>query len=408
MQGCCYAVLMNQTEPNRAPKRPKAPFRQFIAFLLAGVVLIVILDFFVWGDRPYVEDIKRNSLIEQQLGSEIPPEVVTPKNGGEYFEAPQELEASSEKEMELRRLKEENQGIVKELVLDRDKIEPETIPEVVVEPEPEPEPLGTLESKDVVTEEEVSSAPILSAPVVKEEKADTKANAPARIAIVIDDVGVNVRQSRAAIALPKEVTLAFLPYADKVREMSKVAKAQGHELIIHAPMEAMNQDMDLGPVALRTSMDYASFDKAFEIMTESFDGYVGVNNHMGSRLTQAPEQMGYLMDQLKSRNLFFLDSRTIHTSIALDMARAYGIPAISRDVFLDHEATDAYVQKALRNVERIAREQGEVVAIGHPKSITMDALNKWIPTLKEKNMVLVPLSELIEKPAVKLVTSQRN
>jgi len=261
--------------------------------------------------------------------------------------------------------------------------EAEAVQEVPLTPE-----IPVLDAED--------DQPVVLPPVFEEETKATS-NKRGKIAIVIDDMGMNLKQSRAAIALPSEVTLAFLPYAEKIIPLTEQAGREGHEMIIHAPMEAMSSTVPLGSMALKSDMGYVEFTKEFNKMAASFDGYVGVNNHMGSKLTQSKEHMAYLMEHLKAKGLYFLDSRTIHTSVAADMAEAYGVPSITRDVFLDHEETEEYTANALKKVERMARENGEVIAIGHPKKITMQALQAWIPTLEGKGLDLVKVSEIIEK-----------
>lgn len=228
-------------------------------------------------------------------------------------------------------------------------------------------------------------------PVIK----DPLAKRSAKIAIVIDDVGMNRKWSKASIDLPAGVTLALLPYADKVREDAKAARERGHELIIHTPMEAMNPDLDYGGMGLMTSMSLKELSQAFDKITQSFDGYKGINNHMGSKLTQDEVAMRQLMSILKTRQLYFLDSKTIHTSVAPQVAEDVGLPYAVRDVFLDHEDTPEYVAHALSEVERIAAEYGQAIAIGHPKKNTVEALQEWLPTLKDKGFELVPMSELL-------------
>lgn len=232
----------------------------------------------------------------------------------------------------------------------------------------------------------------------KRKKFSNTSGRKGKIAIVIDDVGMNIKQSQAAINLPPEVTLAMLPYAKTVKDLARKAKGEGHELIIHTPMEAMSSDVPLGSMALYDNMDKTAFNAEFNKIAASFDGYVGINNHMGSRLTQNSQAMDILMGQLKKRGLFFLDSKTIGNSIAAHTAETHGIPNATRDVFLDHEETPEFVIKALRKAEKIASQTGSAIAIGHPKQITMSALRKWIPTLEEKGYELVPLSELITYP----------
>jgi len=343
-----------------------------------------LVDYFFFKDgRPYVDDIVDSGKSSMPLFDENTT-VALPEEGGEYFEAEEEIISDADTEMEtvgdIGDLGELGTGVIEENII------PEQPEGFYLEDDEfffEDFFFGDFDDQDFVAPEDQPDE-IHSAVPVK-----------GKIAIVIDDMGMNLKQSRAAIALPSEITLAFLPYAEKVRPLSEQARQEGHELIIHAPMEAMDSDVPLGDMALHEDMGSQEFAAEFNLMAMSFDGYSGVNNHMGSKLTQNSEHMGYLMDQLKMRNLYFLDSRTIHTSVAMDVATANGVPTIQRDVFLDHEETLEYISAALKEVEGIAAEHGSVVAIGHPKENTMQALKSWIPTLEKQGFELVPLSELI-------------
>ena len=235
------------------------------------------------------------------------------------------------------------------------------------------------------------------APKKTRKEAPIKKAKGAKIAIVIDDMGVSRKQSLRVMDLPEPMTLAFLPYADGVREMAAKASPKKHELIIHAPMEAMSKSVPYGGMALKVGMNGLDFSKEFNRMVQAFDGYVGVNNHMGSRLTQDKRSMVLLMAHLKQRGLYFLDSKTIGSSVAAETAAQAGLRYAERDVFLDHEETPEFVARALRNVERIAREQGSVIAIGHPKSVTINALKAWMPKAKAAGYEFVFVSQVLER-----------
>jgi polysaccharide deacetylase 2 family uncharacterized protein YibQ len=245
-------------------------------------------------------------------------------------------------------------------------------------------------------EEEISEAESEKSP--SSDKAAAP-GAPVKIAIIIDDVGMNLKMSRRAIEkLPPEITLAILPYAPDAREMAENARKEGHHIIIHMPMEAMDGAADIGPMGLKTGMSTEEFDRQFGVMLDSFAGYEGINNHMGSRLTQDGPSMQRLMTLLKLEDLYFVDSRTIGGSVAMGAAKEAGIPYASRDVFLDHEETSGFAHEALKKAEGVARRRGYAIAIGHPKKETLKALEEWIPTLKEKNIKLVPVSDVLTRP----------
>ncbi len=219
------------------------------------------------------------------------------------------------------------------------------------------------------------------------------------IAIIIDDMGISLR-SKLVEVLPAPLTLSYLPYAKNLKERTTRASKNGHELMVHIPMEAMNEYMDGGPKVLKTS----SSDKELEDMLDwglsQFDGFVGINNHMGSKLTQDENAMNHIMKYLKNKDgdLFFIDSKTIGSSVAAKSARNLGVPYAVRDVFIDHEQTPEFIEAALLELEGLANKNGYAIAIGHPHKETIAALKAWLPTLKDKGLTLVPASKLINQP----------
>jgi len=219
----------------------------------------------------------------------------------------------------------------------------------------------------------------------------------AYISVVIDDVGLDYKRSARTIALPANVTLAFLPYAANIQAQTAQAAAKGHELMVHLPMEPSRMSADPGPDYLGVAHTAEELEKRIARNLDAFSGYKGVNNHMGSAFTKHAPGLEVLMRALKKRGVYFLDSKTAPDSIAEDVARAKGIPATHRDVFIDHFEKAEQVLAALEKTERIARHTGYAVAIGHPKDVTLDALEAWLPTLAAKGIELIPLSEMIEK-----------
>jgi len=168
--------------------------------------------------------------------------------------------------------------------------------------------------------------------------------------------------------------------------------------MVHMPMEPMNPDLDTGEIALRTDQGPSEFADMLDKGLGAFEGYTGINNHMGSRLTQEKGAMRVLMAELKRRGLLFMDSKTIGGSVAGPMAAESGVPYAVRDVFLDHDPSLEGVRKSLQRVEEVAREHGHAIAIGHPKPDTIKALQEWLPQLADKGLVLVPLSAVVTVP----------
>lgn len=219
-------------------------------------------------------------------------------------------------------------------------------------------------------------------------------NGETLIAIVIDDMGLDIRDSRRAINLPPYITLSFLPYATRLKEQTREARDNGHELMLHMPMEPVGR-ADPGPGALLTELPIDEIRERFQIALASFVGFDGVNNHMGSKFTASQKDMEPVMEELKERDLFFLDSRTSSKSIGDALAREKGVPSIARDVFLDDDMSPKAVRAQLAQLERVAKRKGYAVAIGHPHPATLDALETWLPDAEARGFKFVRLGQLL-------------
>ena len=216
------------------------------------------------------------------------------------------------------------------------------------------------------------------------------------IAVVIDDLGLKRRATRQTVALPGPLSLAFLAYAGDLTEQARLARAAGHELLLHQPMEPQGAQ-DPGPGALLTDL---SAEENVARLTKALDRLptvVGINNHMGSRFTASATALEPVLATLRQRGLLFLDSRTTAESVGTLLANRMGVPSIGRDVFLDHKvgAGRPYVEQQLAELEAIARERGAAVAIGHPHSGTLEALAAWLPQLEARGFQLVPISAVV-------------
>jgi polysaccharide deacetylase 2 family uncharacterized protein YibQ len=216
------------------------------------------------------------------------------------------------------------------------------------------------------------------------------------IAIVIDDVGLDRPHSKRAWELPGPLTMSFLPYAKDLRDQAKAAHAHGQELMLHLPMEPTGR-ADPGPGALLVSLSESELKQRVATALDSFDGYVGVNNHMGSRFTANRPGMETVLKIFKARGLMFLDSRTSAQSVGEQTAQELGVPTMPRNVFLDDDEAPDAVRRRLAETEAIARRQGFVVAIGHPHEVTLQALAEWLPTISAKGMVLAPATAVLRK-----------
>lgn len=261
--------------------------------------------------------------------------------------------------------------------------------------------------------EKPKPAPVAAAPVVIAPPVQTVSptmippaarHAPV-IAIVIDDMGVDAKRSRQMMAMTSGLTLAFLPYGEKTPELAARAQAQGHEIMIHQPMEPLDGAKDAGQDILVRGMSAEAMAEVLDRARERVPGAKGINNHMGSALTQDRTAMQNFMQALSGSGFYFLDSRTIGSSVAEDEAVKAGVPTLGRDVFLDHVQNPRAVEASLNRLVTIAKKQGYAVGIGHPHDVTIAVLVPWLKKLDQNGVRLVTLGDLVQRRQIPVSTN---
>lgn len=218
-------------------------------------------------------------------------------------------------------------------------------------------------------------------------------NAP-KLAIIIDDCGQWFDIERGFIALPIPLTLSVMPGVRYTARIADLAEQGGKGVMLHLPMEPISHAVS-GP----GQIDVGMTDDAIAAQTESDVDQVplaaGVNNHEGSAATADLRVMTDVMEIVKRHGLFFVDSRTTAKTVAARTAQADGVPNASRNVFLDNVATVAYTESMLQQAAALAKEKGFAIAIGHPKTTTLQALRHLYPRIEAQGVRFVRVSELV-------------
>jgi uncharacterized protein len=216
------------------------------------------------------------------------------------------------------------------------------------------------------------------------------------IAIVIDDLGQDVKQAREILSLPASVTVAIMPGLAQSQKIAELARKNDREVLLHLPMEYRSKNGRPAPGMLRSDMTPMEFLNTVSDDVASVPGAVGINNHEGSALTENKEAMKFLMAELKARNLMFLDSLTSPKSVAYSTAREFGLKSARRDVFLDNDSDNpASIRKQLDELVDIARKNGKAIGIGHPHPATVIEIRKWLADADRQGVEIVPVSRLM-------------
>lgn len=218
-----------------------------------------------------------------------------------------------------------------------------------------------------------------------------------RLAIVIDDMGQDLRKLDELLKVGAPITIAVLPHLQYSSATAANAHSRGLEVILHLPMEPKGpEEHDPGKGALWTAMTPAEVRGQLDGDIKEVPYAIGINNHMGSKFTEDAALMREVIAVAKKKKLFFLDSRTSSKSVASLVAREMGVASADRDVFLDNDRNAADIKSRILEAVRMAKKHGSAVAIGHPYAETITALQEIIPGLNGYEITVVKLSELVK------------
>lgn len=254
-----------------------------------------------------------------------------------------------------------------------------------------------LTPKPATAEEKAVVASPVPAPSPNEEPGEPGTAAGTRIALVIDDLGRSVEDVETLGRLGVPITYAVLPFESETPAVVAALHRRGAEVLCHLPMQPIHGE-NPGPGALLFGMDRETLERATTAALAAVPGAVGVNNHMGSRLSADERSMRAVLGVLAARGLFFLDSRTSSESVGYRVAGKLGVPAAERQIFLDDDMRPEKVREQFLRTLELAKKRGSVIAIGHPHPATLAMLAAEVPRARAAGYEFVVVSRLLDRP----------
>lgn len=223
-----------------------------------------------------------------------------------------------------------------------------------------------------------------------------------KLAIIIDDFGTGGRQGvKEMMAINARLTFAVIPFEDHSREDAIAAYEKGYEIIVHLPMEPnVGKKSWLGSKPIMAEMDSEDVRQIVIDAFENIPHAAGANIHMGSKASSHESIISAVLDIIKEKDGYFVDSCTARQPIGKKIADTMGVLCYNRDVFLDGQQPKSFVKKRLAEAANIALKKGYAVAIGHVGieggKVTAEAIKEMLPEFERKNIQLVFVSELKE------------
>lgn len=219
---------------------------------------------------------------------------------------------------------------------------------------------------------------------------------PPQLAVVIDDWGYDSLAARQLLEYPLPLTIAVLPYMPASVKIANAAAEKGHEVILHQPMEPLDLTLSPGPGAIYLNMDEEEIRTQLMANLRHLPVVVGINNHMGSKATSDTRVMQNVFEVLRDTDLFFLDSYTIHTSVAGQVAEELAVPYAVNDLFIDNINEEGQIMAQIRQGLELAQRRGSAIIIGHVRINTAQALWRMLPEIIASGVQLVPVSALLQ------------
>ena len=226
----------------------------------------------------------------------------------------------------------------------------------------------------------------------------TTSNSYPKIAIIMDDMGRRISTFEQLLQIDLQVTPAILPESANATRAARLLQKSDREYMIHLPMQPKQYpQVSPGPNALLLGQSDEQTRQLLRGYFERVPGAIGGNNHMGSRYTEDSGSMRIVLDELQRNGFFFIDSKTIASSVAFAEARKMGVPTAKRDIFLDNEEDIPYIRKQIRKMVRIAVARGDLIAICHPYPQTLEAFRLELEWLKQQPVEFVASSKIVKE-----------
>lgn len=218
-----------------------------------------------------------------------------------------------------------------------------------------------------------------------------------KVSLIMDDMGFSLDAIYDILSLQEPITVAIIPFSPLGEQTARIAHQNGLEILLHLPLESINNAEANNGIQgmIFTDMSEQEIIQAVEKDLDQIPYIIGVNNHMGSKVTSNEALMNTILRQLKQRDLFFVDSRTTGKTVAYDVALKLDIPAAQRHVFLDGELDEDYIKEKLIELFTLAQRRGEAVGICHPFPETLKVLKDYFRMAKDYGVKPVFISELV-------------
>ncbi|MBC7321230.1 divergent polysaccharide deacetylase family protein, partial [bacterium] len=190
------------------------------------------------------------------------------------------------------------------------------------------------------------------------------------------------------------LNISILPKQSKSKDMSLVGMKKGWDVLLHLPMEPKEKSW-IDSTFIKVGMDKKEIEGRIDSYIKELPYVNGINNHMGSLATADKRVMEIILDIVKDRGLYYIDSLTTSDSVGERVSREVGLERFAkRDIFLDNIDDRSYVESQMEKLIEVSIRKGVAIGIGHLRENTISTIKDY--NWEDKEIELVLLSEILK------------
>ncbi|MES2984564.1 MAG: divergent polysaccharide deacetylase family protein [Pseudomonadota bacterium] len=228
------------------------------------------------------------------------------------------------------------------------------------------------------------------------------------LSFVVMDVGIDAQSIGLLFDMPKEVTIAYSPYARNIATYAESFRRTGHELWAMLPVmtDRFPAD-DPGPMGLITRMPTEELLHRMHAVMDAVAGSVGMILPPGDAATADKTTATAILGELASRGLLVVSTHPTRT-IAQMTSDAAIAPILHRaDMVLDATPDESQIKSKLAGLLDAAQKQGEYVVVLSARPQTVQALRDWLKeTTLPEPIMLAPLSAIYQPRIAPVVVEE--
>ena len=231
------------------------------------------------------------------------------------------------------------------------------------------------------------------------EPSETMADPGAQIAFVVTDLDKSsLKLYRAFMKSPLVFSAALRPDKGEAVRVAKEVRQEHHDVLLHLPMEPKGYPrVDPGKDAILLDLSRIEIEDRIARCLSSIGPVQGVVSRLGSAALNDPDVMRAVLEEMKRRDLPFIDAHNQGASMTEEIGEETGARTLMAGGDLDDEkGTAASVRAKLRELTAAAVQKGSLIVMVHPSPLVLDILESEIPKMKAQGLEMVAISRVTQ------------